>query len=456
MLRALIWTAALSVTAGLFASENGLPVAHTGAFGEMTCAASGCHRPEPLNTGKSAKVSIEVGPYVPGATQPVVVSIDSRSGNRWGFQLTARRADDTTLPAGTFEAVNQFAAVRCPDGRFGPCNAGEVEYVTHTSVGTAPGGQPGVKMFFFNWTPPDSDVGEVVFAAAALAADGDRGTNSDITATTMTTSRYAPSNMPTISAGGVVSAAAVQRTGQTIASKQIISIFGSNLNAPDAAIEVGTADFDELGLIPDTLGRLSFVFTVPGDPMSYLGRMLYVSDTQANLQVPDLPSGATTAMVQPVINRQGGSSEVRGNQIQVDVRPYSPGLFTFGSTGVGAPAAVNGSTGQIVAPSSAGIAGSVLAKPGDVILLYGTGFGATMPAFEAGRLADQAADLSQTVTVEIGGMAAEVLYAGAAPNYAGLEQFNIKVPDLPVGEHDIIIRSSTFATQAGVKLSVGP
>ena len=455
MSRAFLCIASLLLSVSLAANENGLPVGHTGAFGQPTCAGAGCHRAEPLNTGRSASVSIDVGPYNAGAVQRVIVSINSRSGNRWGFQLSARRADNTALPAGTFEAVNQFTAVRCPDGRLAPCNAGEAQYVTHTSVGTAPGGQPGVKMFAFDWAPPASDVGDVVFVAAGLAADGDRGTNNDITATTMTTSRFALSHLPSINAGGVVSAAAVQRPDQSISSKQIISIFGRNLSAPETAVEVGVADFDPLGLIPDALRRLSVVFTVPGDPQTYLGRMLYVSETQANLQVPDLPPGATAATVQPVINRGGGASEVRGNQVQVQVRPFAPGLFTFGATGVGSPAAVNGATGQLVAPPSAGIGGSILAKPGDVILLYGSGFGSTDPNFEAGRLADAAAALTQPVTVEIGGLLADVLYAGVAPNFTGLTQLNVRVPTLPPGDHDVVVRSSTFATQPGVRLSVG-
>lgn len=443
---------ALLLTASLSATENGLPVGRTGGFGEQTC--SECHRPEPLNTGKQASVSVDVGPYAPGATQRVVVKVSSSSGNRWGFQLTARLASDNLMPAGVFEAVNQFTAVRCTDGSFGPCDAGEVTYVTHTSVGTAPGGQPGFKQFAFDWTPPDSDVGEVVFAIAGMAADGDQGTNSDITATATATSKFAPANLPTISAGGVVSAAALQRPDQPISPGEIISIFGSNLASPGTAVEVGVGDFTPLGLIPTSLARLSFLFKVPGDPADYLGRMLYVGDGQANLQVPDLPASAATATVQPIINRGGDASEVRGPIADIAVQQRSPGLFTFGSSGIGPAAAVDSATGRLIAPASAGISGAVAAQPGDVILLYGTGFGATNPAFPAGRLADQTAPITGDVQVEIGGLMAEVLYAGAAPNFAGLMQFNVTVPDLPPGEHAVIIRVGTFSTQTSVIIPV--
>jgi uncharacterized protein (TIGR03437 family) len=358
------------------------------------------------------------------------------------------------VSAGTFEAVNQFTAVRCTDGRFAPCPDGGVTYVTHTSVGSAPGGQPGFKQFAFDWTPPASDVGPITFAAAGLAADGDRGTNSDITAVTTTTSLYAPSNSPAINAGGVASAAALQREKKTITPGQLISVFGGNLNAPGASASVTVRDFDELGLIPTALARLSVVFKVPGDPREYLGRMIFVNDSQANVQAPNFPTGPGKVTVQPVINRGGGNSEVRGAAVEVAVEQRAPGLFTFGSTGVGQAAAVNSATGRLVAPASSGIAGSAPAQAGDVILLYGTGFGPTTPAFEPGDLADQAAPIDGNVTVEIGGMMAEVLYAGAAPNFAGLMQFNVVVPDLPPGEYAVFVRIGTYVTLTNVVITV--
>lgn len=444
--------AALLLSASLSATENGLPVGRTGGFGEQTC--SQCHRAEPSGAGRQVSVSVDVGPYVAAAKQRVVVKVEGRGASRWGFQLTARRADDTTMPAGTFEAVNQFTSVRCADGTFSPCPEGGVTYVTHTSVGAAGGGQAGFKQFAFDWTPPSENVGPITFAASGLAADGDMGTNSDLTATTTATSLYAPSNSPTINSGGVASAAALQRQQQAISPGQIISVFGSNLSAPETAKEVGVSDFDELGLIPASLARLSIIFTVPGNPREYLGRMLFVNQNQANVQVPNIPTNSDTVMVRPVINRGGGNSEVRGPAVEVAVQQRSPGLFTFGSTGVGQAAAVNAATGQLIAPASEGIAGSILAQPDDVILLFGTGFGATDPAFQPGELADQAAPIMGDVTVEIGGMMAEILYAGVAPNFAGLMQFNVRIPDLPAGEYAVFIRVGTFVTQTDVVIGV--
>ena len=46
-----------------------------------------------------------------------------------------------------------------------------------------------------------------------------------------------------------------------------------------------------------------------------------------------------------------------------------------------------------------------------------------------------------TVTVEINRQPVEVLYAGAQPEYLGLDQINVKLPrDLPPGVYPIVIK----------------
>jgi uncharacterized protein (TIGR03437 family) len=442
------------------ANVSGLPVAHTGGFGEPTCSQIGCHRLAPSPASNTATVRIEVGAYVPGATQQVRVIIESGFASRWGFQLTARPRNDNALPAGVFEALNLFTAVRCPNGNFGPCNAGEVEYVTQTSVGTNAGGRSGRQVYGFNWTSPASDIGPVDFAVAALASNNDGGTNGDFTATATTTSLYAPTSSPMLrTARGVLHAAALSRNQQTVAPKQLLSLFGTNLNAPGAFIPVTVADFDVEGKLPTELGKLSVEFTTPGDPNLRLGRMTFVGENQANLQAPDFPvAAADTILIQPVINRGKGPSEIRGNIVEMPVRTQSPGLFTFGTgangfaPGQGPAAAVNGVTGQIIAPPQAGIAGSVLAKPGDIVLLFGSGFGPTSAA--PGQPAD--AETIGGVSVTIGTAQAQVQYAGAAPNFVGLQQFNVVVPNLAPGNYNLFARIGGFVTQEMVFLPVGP
>lgn len=444
----------------LAATENGLPVAHTGGFGQPTCAQSGCHRLDPLPTTNTATVRVEVGPYVPGASQEVRVILESAFATRWGFQLTARQRNDTTKTAGSFTSNNNFVAVRCPSGSFAPCASGDAQYVTQTSAGTNAGGPAKRQVWGFTWTPPASDVGPVDFAVAALASNNDKGTNGDLTVTAMTASLYAPSNAPMLrTSGGALNAAALSVPGQAIAPKQLLSIFGTNLNAPGAFIQASVADLDFDFLLPTSLGKLSFEFKTPNDPNVRLGRMIFVGENQANLQVPDFPpDAADTIQIQAVINRNGGQSEVRSNTINVNVARYSPGLFTFGNNtngfapGQGPAAAVNGVTAQLIAPANLGIDKAVLARPGDVVLLYGTGFGPTTA--QPGEAAEL--EVIRNISISIGGVDAQVLYAGTAPTFVGLQQFNVVVPNLAPGNHEIVVRQNALLTQPTVFLPVGP
>ncbi len=86
--------------------------------------------------------------------------------------------------------------------------------------------------------------------------------------------------------------------------------------------------------------------------------------------------------------------------------------------------------GTYVLPEGA-IAGltSRPAQPGDEIVLYGIGFGPVTPKIPAGQLVQQANTLASTFEISIGGVpVTNVPYAGLAPSYTGLYQFNIVVP----------------------------
>jgi uncharacterized protein (TIGR03437 family) len=432
------------------AGQEGLPLAHTGFNGEPTCDAAGCHR----NTlGGEASVTVEVGPYVPGAeAQPVIIAIDDPAATRYGFQLAARRADDLSMPAGTFEAINNFARVRCAGGEAPPCDEGEMQFATHTSSGTAAG-----PTYTVNWTAPGGDVGDVVFTVAALGADGDMGTNGDRVAMGMASSLYAPSNSPSISA--VVSAAAYDAAGEGIAPGSLITIFGEQLSAPDIMRNVQQSDFDAEGLLPEQLNRLAVEFTTTSDPIPERGRIIYIQPDQVNLQAPDfeIPGGMAgeqeMVTVELILNPGQGANEIRSNTMQFPVRRISPALFTLDSSGQGDVAAVH-ADGRIVASTDA-YPGSFPAAPGETILVYANSFGATDPSFEAGELARDAAELVLPPTsVEIGGLMAGIAYAGAAPGFAGLYQFNVTVPELPPGEHEVVIRTGMLSTQAGVTIQV--
>jgi uncharacterized protein (TIGR03437 family) len=84
---------------------------------------------------------------------------------------------------------------------------------------------------------------------------------------------------------------------------------------------------------------------------------------------------------------------------------------------------------------------TVPAAPGDVIILWGTGFGPTSPAAPAGMEtpATTAYNTATPVSLTIGGKPALVYGAALAPGYAGLYQVAIQVPaGLANGDYSVV------------------
>jgi uncharacterized protein (TIGR03437 family) len=81
------------------------------------------------------------------------------------------------------------------------------------------------------------------------------------------------------------------------------------------------------------------------------------------------------------------------------------------------------------------------AKPGEVIILWGTGFGPTSPSAPAGLEVPSSTTYytANTVTVTVGGTAAAVYGAALTPGYAGLYQVAIQIPtSLADGDYPVV------------------
>jgi uncharacterized protein (TIGR03437 family) len=70
------------------------------------------------------------------------------------------------------------------------------------------------------------------------------------------------------------------------------------------------------------------------------------------------------------------------------------------------------------------------ARPGEVLVLYGTGFGPVTPHVETGEIPAGQTKLVNSLEVRIGGMPADILAAGLAPGKAGLYEIRVVVPPL--------------------------
>jgi uncharacterized protein (TIGR03437 family) len=108
----------------------------------------------------------------------------------------------------------------------------------------------------------------------------------------------------------------------------------------------------------------------------------------------------------------------------LNVAAASPGIFSANGTGAGQAAALNSDTtiNDATHPT----------RPGELISLYATGEGLDNPPQGDGNVTSILEPYPRPVlpvNVEVGGIRATVLYAGAAPGaIAGLMQVVIRVP----------------------------
>jgi len=130
--------------------------------------------------------------------------------------------------------------------------------------------------------------------------------------------------------------------------------------------------------------------------------------------------------------------------------PVSPAFFLFSPK---YPAALHAS---YVPVGKAGLIAGVTfvpAKPGETILLFGTGFGATKPPLPAGKLVTTAAPLANPVRVTVGGVVATVAFAGLSGS--GLDQVNVIIPPgLADGDAAVVATIAGSSTQTNLFITV--
>jgi uncharacterized protein (TIGR03437 family) len=210
------------------------------------------------------------------------------------------------------------------------------------------------------------------------------------------------------------------QSGHAVAPGSLVSIFGTEL-----ASDLAAADSVPLST---SLGGVSVRFDDVPAPLHF------VSPGQINAQLPwALLQGAQSGTRTVVVTRGGSSSQPR----TVQVAQVSPGIYTISATGVG-PGVVVNLDGSLAQP-----AGSVpppyTAAPARIsgaIIIYATGLGPVDPPVANGAASPDA--LRQTVTmpvVLVGGIQAQVLFSGLAPEFPGVYQLNVVLPPgVPTGD----------------------
>jgi uncharacterized protein (TIGR03437 family) len=232
---------------------------------------------------------------------------------------------------------------------------------------------------------------------------------------------------PSISSNGVVNGASF---GPGLVVGSWATIQGTNLAA-------STGEWDVMnGILPIKVNDVTVDF---GGNDAYV---YYVSPTQITFIVPDVRTGTQ----QVTVTNAAGTSQT----VSVTVDNFAPAFFSWPNNQVVATfqdftdAAASGTfTGVTTTP----------AKPGDTIILWGTGFGSTDPAFPQGMVTPTTGGTYNTdpVSVTIDNLPATVYGAALAPGFAGLYQVAIQVPNaLGAGNWPVV------ATIGGVSSPTGP
>jgi uncharacterized protein (TIGR03437 family) len=237
---------------------------------------------------------------------------------------------------------------------------------------------------------------------------------------------------PSLAATGVVNAASYA-TGP-VSPGEILSLFGSAIGPP-----LGVAgQFTNPRVVADSLEGVHVFFDGVPAPV------LYASSRQVNTVVPFSVAGHASTQLQ--IEYLG----VFTAPITLPVALTAPGVFSRFATGTGGAAVLNqdGTINSSVNP----------AHRGDIISIFATGAGATTPASYDGLLNSAPLPMPNAgVSVAIGGAAAHVTFAGAAPGLiAGALQINAQIPaSASTGSSvPLQVTMGTSASQQGITIAI--
>jgi len=240
-----------------------------------------------------------------------------------------------------------------------------------------------------------------------------------------------PQQPPAIAS--VVNAAGFQ---PGIVANSWVTIKGTNLSST-------TGDWSNSvvnGALPTSLNSVSV--TMGGKP----AYVYYISPGQLNVLAPNIPGGPVTVTV----TTPGGT----GSSFAANASLYGPAFFLWPGSQV---VATRQDYSYAVKAGTFAGAATVAAKPGEVIILWATGFGPTMPAAPSGVSVpgNGGYPTASAPTVTINNTPATVYGAALAPGSAGLYQIAIQVPaTLADGDWPIQASIGGVLSPTGIVLSV--
>ena len=235
---------------------------------------------------------------------------------------------------------------------------------------------------------------------------------------------------PSYSAAGIVNSG--NFAPGPFAPNSIVTIFGAGLAR--SSQQLTAADIVS-GHLPTELNYTQvFVDNFPAP-------LFYVSDSQINFLVP---SNQSTGAAKIRVASQGNT----GPEVMVTVVDSAPALFTM-AEGYAIATHVDNS---LVSPDSP-------AHAGEIIVIYATGLGKTVPNPATGEIPQYAAPIVglSALQVSLGGAVVDaglIKYAGLTPSSAGLYQINLAVPGNPGTDPELRVTVAGQSSPAGLKLAI--
>jgi uncharacterized protein (TIGR03437 family) len=326
----------------------------------------------------------------------------------------------TVVPAVPLTVQSNYEAFYVLTSAIGP-PARYASNVTNPLV--APGGP-----FQISWpTPQISPQGLQI----AFQSWQDGSTDNPRTFTSMgpPSAKFSLVETPYFTPASLVSSASY--FGNGVSPGELVSFFGFDLGNV-ASAQIANNKF------PTTLGGVTVTFDGTPAPL------IYSSDDVLNAIVPYEIAGQSTTNITVKFESLAGFSA------SVPVVQAVPALFTANASGTGQAAALN-HDGSLNSPSNP-------ANPGDLVVLFGTGEGLVNPVPPDGGVTQGSSTVPQLpVTVSIGGLPAQVVYAAEAPGLvSGVIQMNAFIPAGVQPSHHVPISWSagTYSSQPSVTIAV--
>ena len=220
--------------------------------------------------------------------------------------------------------------------------------------------------------------------------------------------------------GGVITAGGFGGF-KSIAPGTFIEIYGSNLAA-------GSMDWGGAFSGVNAPTSLNGTKVIIGGQSAFIS---FISPGQVNALVPSnvatgvqqitVTAATGTSAAYPVIVNPTAAGMLAPGYLNIGGVQYLGALFPDFQTFVAPPGAVSGYTSR-------------RAKPGDVIVIFGIGFGPVTPNILAGQLYSGNTTLTLPLQIFFGSTQATLQYWGLAPDLVGVYQFNVVVPNVPASD----------------------